>query len=196
MKIMMLSGITGSGKSTLFKKMMTECKKLNFSSVFFLSAYHSQNAYKDLEKSLQEFYETIEEFLAILERMEGKKEIGLLLENSMSNSFIENEVTKELEERVLDSLRKHDTKQVLLQMDEDYIEERSVLLTKKYRAPAWHAYLDSLHLNTQELTQMFKEKQSKLKQVHAENNLEGFILNTTAMEWQDYVDKIIDFWQS
>ncbi|MBM7689105.1 hypothetical protein BCR24_14680 [Enterococcus ureilyticus] len=196
MKIMMLSGITGSGKSTLFKKMMMNCEKLNFSSVFFLSAYHSQNACKDLEKSLKEFYETIEEFLATLERMEGKKEIGLLLENSMSNSFIENETTKELEERVLDRLNNYDTKQVFLQLEEDSIEKRSVLLTKKYRTPAWSAYLDSFHLNTQELTQMFKEKQIKLKQAHAKNDLEGFILNTTAMEWQDYVDKMIDFWQS
>ena len=193
MKTLMLTGITGAGKSTLFKSMTQKANDLEFSSKMFFSAYHCQNFFKETNfnsESLYKFYKSIFDF----EGIEYSKTIGVLFENSFYNVCLEYDLNSVDISRIEILLQKHQCKQVLLSLPENEIYNRSILSTRIHRKPSWSAHLDGFNMNDEQLTTMFKEKQEKLLDLASHNLCPTLTINTSEMSWDSYIDKIIKFW--
>lgn len=193
MKTLMLTGITGAGKSTLFKHMTKKAIDLEFSSKMFFSAYHCQNFFKETNfnsESLYAFYKSIYDF----ESIEYSKTIGALFENSFYNVCLEYNLNFEDISRIETLLQKHQCKQVLLSLPENEIYNRSISSTRVHRKPSWSEYLDGFNMNDERLTTMFKEKQEKLLNLASHNPCSTLTINTSEMNWDSYIDKIIKFW--
>lgn len=193
MKTLMLTGITGAGKSTLFKRIIQNNVDLRFSSKMFFSAYHCQNFYKETNfnsERLFSFYKSIFDYKSI----EYSKTIGVLFENSFYNVCLEYDLNSVDISRIEMLLQKNQCKQVLLRLPENEIYNRSISSTRVHRKPSWSAYLDGFNMNDEQLTTMFKEKQEKLFDLVSHSNCPTLTLNTSEMSWDSYMDEIITFW--
>jgi hypothetical protein len=193
MKMLMLSGITGAGKSTLFKQIVKKAGDLDFSSEMLFSAYHCQNFFKETNfnsERLYAFYKSIFDF----ENIEYSKAIGVLFENSFYNVCLEYHINSEDISRIEKLLHKNQCKQVILKLPEDEIYNRSIVSTRIHRKPSWRSYLDEFNKSDEDLTTMFKEKQEKLFGLTSHSSCPTLIINTSEMNWDLYVEKINKFW--
>ena len=193
MKILMLTGITGAGKSTLFRHMTQKVIDLGFSSEMFFSAYHCQNFFKETNfnsEILYMFYKSIFDF----ESIEYSKTIGVLFENSFYNVCLEYNLDSISISKIETLLEKHQCKQVLLKLPEDEIYNRSILSTRIHRKPNWRVYLDGFNMTDEQLTTMFTEKQEKLLNLANHSPCATLTINTSEMSWDLYIDEINKFW--
>lgn len=193
MKILMLTGITGAGKSTLFKHIAKRAGDLGFSSELLFSAYHCQNFFKETNfnsESLYAFYNSIFYF----ENIEYSKMIGVLFENSFYNVCLEYQLDSVDISKIEELLQKHHCKQVVLRLPEDEIYNRSIVTTRIHRKPSWYQYLDGFNMSDEQLTDMFKGKQEKLLSLTSHSYCPTLTINTSEMTWDLYVEKINNFW--
>lgn len=193
MKALMLTGITGAGKSTLFKHMAKKTIDFGFSSEMFFSAYHCQNYFKETNfnsESLYTFYKNIFDF----ENIEYSKLIGVLFENSFYNVCLEYNLDSAAISKIETLLQKHQCKQVILKLSEAEIYNRSIVSTRIHRKPSWCSYLDGFNMSDEQLTTMFKEKQKKLLDLANHSLCPTLTINTSEMSWDQYIDEINSFW--
>jgi deoxyadenosine/deoxycytidine kinase len=193
MKILMLTGITGAGKSTLFSNLSKKVGDLAFSSEMFFSAYHCQNFFKETKfnsESLYAFYKSVFDF----ESIEYSKAIGALFENSFYNVCLEYNINSVDVSKIETLLQKHQCKQVVLMLPENKIYNRSIVTTRIHRKPAWSVYLDGFNMSDECLTTMFKEKQEKLLNLTHHSPCPTLTINTSEMNWDLYTEEIIKFW--
>lgn len=193
MKILMLSGITGTGKSTLFRYLEKNMDMRDFSSNMFFSSYHCQNYFKEAGicfEKLYEFYQRIFE----MEKIEYSKKIGVLFENSFYNVCLEYGLDNKEIMKMESLFNKYQCKQVLLTIPETEIYQRSIVTTRIYRKPSWTDYLNRFNLSDGELTDMFLEKQKRLSELVNKSSCPALIINTSEMDWDLYIEEINRFW--
>lgn len=193
MKILMLSGITGAGKSTIFQYLEKNIDMRDFSSNMFFSAYHCQNYFKETGfcfEKLYAFYQRIFEMAEI----EYSKKIGVLFENSFYNVCLEYGLDNQEIMKMESLFNKYQCKQVLLTIPEAEIYQRSIVTTRVYRKASWTDYLNRFNLSDSELTDMFLEKQKRLSELVDNSLCLSFIVNTSEMNWNLYVEEINRFW--
>ena len=194
MKILMISGITGAGKSTLFKRLVKNIDEMCFSSNILISSYHGQNFFKETGFSFEKLYAFYQKIFE-MEEIEYSKKIGVLFENSFYNVCLEYGLGSKEIMKIESLFNKYQCKQVLLTIPEIEIYQRTIVTTRIYRKPSWTDYLNKFNLAENELTHMFSEKQKRLLEL-VDNYSGPFLsINTSEMNWDLYVKKIKSFWE-
>jgi len=177
----------------LFKNIRRKTGDLGFSSEMFFSAYHCQNFFKETNfssDSLYSFYKSVFSF----ENIEYSKTIGVLFENSFYNVCLEYNLDPINISKIETLLRQHQCKQVVLNLPENEIYNRSIITTRIHRKPSWSIYLDGFNMNDECLTTMFKDKQKKLLNLASHSPCPTLTINTSEMNWDLFAEKINKFW--
>jgi hypothetical protein len=205
MKGIALIGITGAGKSTLFGRLREAMPGLGFDSFLVFSSYYAQNRAQyrgdlDAEEACRQMLDHLLGLLDQADAMEPResprREIGFLLETFLFNMILEFDLEIDRFRHYEERYRDRGGKVVFLKVSEEMVLEGSVTSTRRYRSPRWSQYLDSLGKSDAELAAMYIERQRSLEALVQRSTLDVLHLDTSAGEWDRYLNHLVQYLKS
>lgn len=205
MKRLIIEGITGSGKSTVYKKLLDKFKADSGSNLLFLNEYITWRTFekeKDIKTCCEETFETISGFMQWLTSIyinadlqntsRGRDEqLCCLMEGFHWNAYARNVLPEAAFYDIETKLNQLDFSVVFLVLSDSQITSRSVIETRQFRTSGWSKYLRTLGNSDDEIARIFKERQDRYHDIYSRSSLNTILINTDEKRWDDYVEQII-----
>lgn len=202
---LIIEGITGSGKTTISRKIKTGLSDEMNNMIFLSQFYTSSIGYKEVQhvanQKIDAMIKTVLDLVKCCDLgyseygvYDEKRKINVILECFHIENFAKGYITDEFLWKAIDKvLYELGFKLVILYLPEEEIYERCIESTRKYRSSEkWDQYLLSLGEEKEEIN-YFKEIQNNIMLLSEGTNMEKIIINTSGMEWDKYVKQITHF---
>lgn len=205
MRRLIIEGITGVGKSTMYKKLVEELGVSFGNNLLALDEYLTWRIFENqqnIEKFSKETFDSIINFVSwvtteycnaeLQNTSKGRdEELCCIIEGFHWNAYVRGALSKEVFYEIENRLHKMGFEMILLTLSDDKIRERSVNETRKYRTPGWSKYLETLGNSDDEISFKFKERQDKFYQVYEQSSLDKIQIRTDEKKWNEYVTTIV-----
>lgn len=205
MKRIIIEGITGSGKSTVYKKLVDKFKVDEGSNLLFLNEYITWRTFekeKDIGASCGEIFTNISVFIRWLTAIfinaglqntsRGRDEqLCCLMEGFHWNAYVRGILSEKAFHNVENEINNLGFEIVFLVLSESNIKNRSVIETRQFRTRGWNKYLNSLGNSDDEIAQIFQERQNRYYDIYSCSTSKKILINTDEKRWDDYVEQII-----
>ena len=205
MKRIIIEGITGSGKSTVYKKLIDKLKFVEGSNLLFLNEYITWRTFekeKDIEASCEETFTNISGFIRWLTYIfinadlqntsRGRDEqLCCLMEGFHWNAYARGILSEKAFHDIENEINNLGFGIVFLVLSESNIKNRSVIETRKFRTRGWNKYLDSLGNSDDKIAQIFQERQNRYYDIFTCSTSKKILINTDEKRWDDYAEQII-----
>ena len=205
MKRLIIEGITGTGKSTVYEKVADRLHTLSGGNLLFLNEYITWRIFEkenNIEQSCKETFINISGFIDWLtssyisanlqNTSRGLKEQPCcLMEGFHWNAYARDILSKSIFYDVEDRLNRLGFSIVFLALSENQIKNRSVIQTRQFRTNGWNKYLETLGSSDDEIALVFKERQKRYCDIFANSSLNKILINTDEKRWDDYTEQII-----
>lgn len=205
MRRLIIEGITGAGKSTMYKKLVDELGVSFGNNLLALDEYLTWRIFEkqqNIEKFSKETFDSIINFVSwvtteycnaeLQNTSKGQdEELCCLIEGFHWNAYVRGVLSKEDFYEIENRLHKMGFEIIFLTLSDDKIRERSVNETRKYRTIGWSKYLETLGNSDDEISLKFKERQDKFYQVYEQSPLDKIQIRTDEKKWNEYVAQIV-----
>jgi adenylate kinase family enzyme len=205
MRRLIIEGITGTGKSTIYKKVVSKLTTCSGSNLFFLNEYITWRTFEkreSIKQSCEETFANISKFLKWLSSSyinadlqntsHGQDEQPCyLMEGFHWNAYARGILSEDAFYDIENKLNQLNFTIVLLVLSDSQIKSRSVIETRQFRTNGWSKYLETLGDSDDKIAVVFKERQNKYCDIYSRSSLNKILINTDEKRWDDYVDRII-----
>lgn len=207
MKRIIIEGITGSGKSTIYKTIVDKLKSSEGSNFLFLNEYMTFRTFEkevDIEDSSKNTFTNICSFIHWLTSIyvnadlqntsRGHNEqLCCLMEGFHWNAYARGILSKETFCGIENEVNSLGFGIVFLALSESEIKKRSVTETRQYRTSGWNKYLNTLGNSDDEIAKMFQDRQKRFYDIYSGSKLNKILINTDEKRWDQYAEQIIAF---
>lgn len=202
-----LEGITGSGKTTLFREINKYLPK-NGDNIFSASQFYTSSLIwknplkRDANDMAIKIMGKIVDFVTYMDQNfeEYKtdcddRKLNVLLETFHFENYLRGYLKKIEDFLQFDKELEHlNFKTVLLTISEENILDRAIISTKLVRkSTKWNEYLKSMFNDENQLVEKYIHYQRELTNLMNKTHLNSLILNTDAKEWDTYAKQILEF---
>jgi hypothetical protein len=202
------AGITGAGKSILFKMLSTKLVSMEHTSLLILRNNLVQTrVYEHLrrEQSLADLSIFLNQPLLLMDHLQqvaqgwpSNNKINprtiVLFESWLLNLCAELGLKPKEHFEALDERRASVGLAIIhLHFPPGLVAERSVILTRRYRGVGWGRYLDALGADVDAQAAEFRRRQSEIARLFALCRSPRISIDTSDMEWSVYAAKILAY---
>ncbi|MBN3865708.1 hypothetical protein HCU66_26310 [Pseudomonas frederiksbergensis] len=200
MKGILLEGICGAGKTSVFRKLMQLTCKTAPDAFISISQQYSQRMFEHIRPqiSIHEVLKMYEPLLTHLKSLDSQFkgsvfvkhprrsniEPKFLVESTHLNCIIEFSISKNPAiDKVTCEFSQLGGTVVFLTVPEDQILERCITSTRLLRSIGWAEYLKELSDNDNDLVEIMLARQATLRSYLEENKIRYVTINTGTKSW-------------
>lgn len=201
--IVLLEGITGSGKSTLFGRLQSDAWAARYESRLVLSqAYTLRVSPKErIVDHLSGLVDTAGHYAALhagsefADRRDGRGSMVVLAEGFHLYGLVEHLPPPEQPAalaRIEEQLRGLPVHVVSLELDDDVVMERAVRSPLRVRGPGWGEFIRRYGSTEDEVCAYFQRRQAAHLRLVEASSLPVLRIDTSAADWDAYRQRVID----
>lgn len=205
MRRLIIEGITGAGKSTIYKKLVEKIDVSFGNNLLAFDEYLTWRLYEkksDIEKFSKETFYNIINFMSwiiteysyanLQNTSKGRdEELCCLIEGFHWNAYVRGILTISDFYEIENKLHEMGFEIVYLTLSDDQIKIRSVIETRKYRSPGWSDYLSTIGSSDDDIALKFRDRQEKFTQLYEKTVLSKMQIITDEKKWDEYVEQIV-----
>lgn len=193
-----LEGVTGSGKSSVFKELKLKQIKPN---ILLLSEYYTLRTFETMADKSEYVFDQLLSFIehqdqlffeAQLDKTSNgqQQKISVCFEGFHLNAYSRGLISEEEFIRIDQRVKKLGFKTVFFELPETSLEKRCIEETLMYRKSGWKNYIEALGGNEKAL-KIFTERQLLMQEKLQGNVGEGLRIDTSGKDWKNYTEIIL-----
>ncbi|WP_029063687.1 hypothetical protein [Labrenzia sp. DG1229] len=197
-------GVSGTGKSTLFRRLLQEQHFTGQDGGIYLSQCYTLRMANQgcpsslaesrlrLLKSLHDDYSSSE----FAHRSDGRGSCSFIFESFhyyLALDLLSESCQPAFVRRIDRRLMSLGARVVLLRVEPEAMIENCVRSTIRHRGQSWAAFLSRYGKAELALVNHFKRRQANLERLAAESALPILTVDTTEQNWSEALEKIVDF---
>lgn len=205
MKRIIIEGITGSGKTTVYKTIVEKFKSSDGSNFLFLNEYITWRTFEkenDIGAVCRETFTNISSFIRWLSSIyinadlqntsRGRSEqLCCLMEGFHWNAYARGIISEEIFREIENEINSLGFGIAFLVLSESEIKKRSVIETRRFRTSGWNNYLNTLGNSDDEIAKTFQERQRRYYDIYSCSTINKILINTDEKRWDEYAEQII-----